>query len=77
MQIVVLYVDADESIKRQLSRARQANLHNRWAFTVLFSPIACFNSAVDNPQQAPSVTISFNLLFLQSASFGLPESIYS
>ena len=29
LQIVVLYVEADESIKRQLKRARQASLHNR------------------------------------------------
>ena len=29
VQIVVLYVEADESIKRQLLRARQASLHNR------------------------------------------------
>lgn len=29
LQVVVLYVDEETSIKRQLQRARVANLHNR------------------------------------------------
>ena len=29
MQVVILYVDEETSIKRQLQRARVANLHNR------------------------------------------------
>ena len=38
VQIVVLYVEADESIKRQLLRARQASLHNRcYLYPTLYS----------------------------------------
>lgn len=29
LQVVILYVDEETSIKRQLQRARVANLHNR------------------------------------------------